>query len=193
MRLGLFGGSFDPVHNGHLALAECCAAEARLDAVWFVPAALQPFKRSGPAAPALHRVAMLRLAVAGRKGFGVSTVEIDRGGVSYTVDTLRQVRELRPDAELFLLMGADTLRDLAGWREPEEVLRLATPVVVGRPGEAEPAADVRRLRIAMPPTDVSSREIRRRLSIGEPVTGLVPSEVEAYLAEHRLYRGPEGA
>ena len=187
MRLGLFGGSFDPVHNGHLALAACCAEQALLDEVWFVPSAVQPFKQQGPVAGDADRCAMLRLAIADRPGLVLSTLEIDRGGVSYTVDTLREIHRQRPDDDLFFLMGADTLRDLPGWREPEEVARLATPLVVQRPGEPEALTEVTHLRVDMPPTDVSSSAIRERLARGEGVEGLVPAEVAAYIAEHGLY------
>ncbi len=116
MRLGIFGGSFDPSHNGHLRLAECCAEQAGLDAVWFVPAGVSPFKPHGPVASCADRLAMLRLAVEGLAGREISTLEIDRGGISYTADTLRQIHAARPDARLFFLMGADSLHDLPEWR-----------------------------------------------------------------------------
>jgi len=188
MRIGLFGGSFDPVHNGHLTLAASCAEQGGLDSVWFVPAALQPFKLHGPVASDSDRVAMLRLAIADIPARDVSTLEIDRGGVSYTVDTLRQIKSELPDAELFFLMGADTLRDLPGWREPDEVLRLATPMVVQRPGEADIATDVPHVRVKMPPMDISSSDIRRRITIGELITHLVPPQVAAYINDQGLYR-----
>ena len=189
MRLGLFGGSFDPVHNGHLRLAACCREQARLDEVWFVPAAVQPFKQRGPVASDADRVAMLRLAIEGREGLRVSTIEIDRGGVSYTVDTLRQIHAQRPDAELFFLMGADTLRDLPGWREPDEVLRLATPLVVQRPDEAELSEVVPHVRVEMPATEVSSSAIRTRVAAGESIQGEVPTVVEEFVSRRRLYLG----
>ncbi|QDT67247.1 Nicotinate-nucleotide adenylyltransferase [Planctomycetes bacterium MalM25] len=189
MRLGLFGGSFDPVHNGHLRLAACCADQAGLDEVWFLPAAVQPFKQRGPIASDADRVAMLRLATTGREGFVVSTLEIDRGGVSYTVDTLRQIHADRPDAELFFLMGADTLRDLSNWREPDEVRRLATPLVVQRPGETLDT-EIEHTRVEMPPTDISSSAIRKRIHAGEPIADLVPAAVARYLEENGLYSPP---
>ncbi|TWT99803.1 Nicotinate-nucleotide adenylyltransferase [Botrimarina colliarenosi] len=188
MRLGLFGGSFDPVHNGHLALAACCAEQGQLDAVWLIPAAVQPLKPDGPVAADADRVAMLRLATEGQAGREVSTIEIDRGGVSYTVDTLRQMRGQLPDAELFFLMGADTLRDFSSWREPAEVLRLARPMVVQRPGEGGVATEVPHLRIDMPPMAVSSSDLRRRIAAGESIVGLVPDTVAEYIARHGLYR-----
>lgn len=186
MKLGLFGGSFDPVHNGHLRLAACCAEQAGLDEVWFLPAAVQPLKPHGPIASDADRVAMLRLAIEGQGGFRVSTLEIDRGGVSYTVDTLRQIQADRPDAELFFLMGADSLNDLPNWREPEEVCRLATPLVVQRPGERIDS-EVEHVRVEMPPKDISSSTIRERIGNGEPIADLVPEAVAQYLQENGLY------
>lgn len=193
MRLGIFGGSFDPVHNGHLRLAGCCAQQAGLDAVWLVPSAVQPLKPHGPVASNADRVAMLRLAVEGlagpdRLGLGVSTLEIDRGGVSYTVDTLRQIHAERPEAELLFLMGADSLHDLPDWREPEEILRLATPLVVGRPGEPEPATDLPHQRVEMPAMDISSSTLRERLANGEACDEWLPPAVADYIRRHGLYK-----
>src|SRR5688572_17213988 len=132
MRLGLFGGSFDPVHFGHLLLAEFCREACHLDQIWFIPAAMPPHKQTAPLAAGEHRLAMLNLAVGGQEAMAASRLELNRRGVSYTVDTLREIHGQHPAAELFLLMGADTLYDLPNWREPAEVLRLAMPVVVRR-------------------------------------------------------------
>ena len=112
MRIGIFGGSFNPIHFGHLLLAETCREQCRLDEVWFVPAARPPHKQDLPLAPDADRVAMLQLAVGGHKPFRVSEIELQREGVSYTVDTLREIAEQQPDAELFFLMGADSLAEL---------------------------------------------------------------------------------
>src|SRR6187399_2468746 len=117
MHLGIFGGSFDPVHNGHIALARACQQQAKLDEVWFVPTAIQPLKQHGPQAPNAARVEMLRLAIEGNDSWRVCTLEVDRGGRSYTVDTLRQLREELPEAKLFFLMGADVIRDVPRWKE----------------------------------------------------------------------------
>src|SRR5262245_26343708 len=133
MRLGLFGGSFDPVHYGHLLLAETCRESAQLDQVWFVPAAVSPHKQGHSVTVAAHRIQMLRLAIAGHSPFDVCDYEIARGGVSYTVDTLEEVRKKLPDAELFLLMGADSLADFPTWRQPERICELALPLIVHRP------------------------------------------------------------
>ena len=138
MRLGIFGGTFDPVHYGHLLLAEQCREQCRLDRVWFVPAAVPPHKAERTLTPAAKRVELLKLAIAGHEAFKVSTLEIERGGLSYTLDTLLAVRGQQPDAELFFLMGADSLRDLLTWWEPARICQLATPVVVRRRGAPEP-------------------------------------------------------
>jgi nicotinate-nucleotide adenylyltransferase len=197
MRLGIYGGSFDPVHNGHLALARACQRQAGLDEVWFMPTAVQPLKQKGPHATDAQRVDMLELATRDVPSWRVSTLEIDRGGKSYTVDTLRQLSEELPEAVLFFLMGADAVRDVPQWREPEEIFRLATPLVVRRAGESEPdmkaleavaAANKQPRLLEMPAHDISSSEIRRRVAAAEPIVDLVPPEVAAFIAAHHVYR-----
>src|SRR3954469_24986859 len=138
MRLGLYGGSFDPIHYGHLLLAECCRETLRLDEVWLIPAATPPHKQTQDRAAAKHRLQMIELALAGHEQIRGSSIEIDRGGLSYSVDTLDQVHTLQPEATLFLLMGADSLRDLPTWREPERICGLCFPAVVRRGGMPEP-------------------------------------------------------
>src|SRR4029079_13505788 len=138
MRLGIFGGSFDPVHNAHLAIARACQQQARLDEVWFTPTAIQPLKHNGPRATDAHRLEMLRLAIRDKPSWRVCSIEIDRGGFSYTVDTLRQIGEELPDADLFFLIGADALQDVVKWRAPQEIFRMATPLVVCRVGQPSP-------------------------------------------------------
>ena len=200
MRLGLFGGSFDPVHFGHLLLAECCREQIGLDLVWFMPAAAQPHKRNGPVATAAQRLDMLRLAVGGHPAFEVSTLELDRGGVSYTVDTLEAVRREQPAAELFLLMGADSLADFPTWREPARICELAIPVAVRRAGAAEPdygqiaglistarLAEIERFRVEMPAVDFSASDIRRRVATGLSIRFRTPRAVEKYIEVQGLY------
>lgn len=197
--LGIFGGSFDPVHNGHLALARACQEQAALDEVWFTPTAIQPLKQQGPQATNADRVAMLRLAIdeSPSSAWRVCTIEIDRGGKSYTVDTLRQLHEELPGTALYFMIGSDAIRDVAQWKEPHEIFRLAAPLVVHRAGESEP--DVATLAslcqpeaqpqvVRMQPVDVSSTEIRRRVHSGTSIDGLVPATVARYIAEHGLYR-----
>ena len=196
MRLGIFGGSFDPVHNAHLAIARACQRQARLDEVWFTPTAIQPLKQKGPRATDGRRLEMLRLAIQNEPSWRVCTIEIDRGGFSYTVDTLRQIHEGLPDTDLFFPIGADALQDVAKWREPREIFRMATPLVVCRPVQPVPDFDQLKLlcttdtqpqSIEMPVTDVSSSEIRRRVAAGEPIDNLVPDAVAEFITQHRLY------
>jgi len=200
MRVGVYGGSFDPVHLGHIRLAECCQEQAQLDRIHFVPTAHHPHKLQAPTASDRDRTAMLELAVAGRPGWEVSTLELDRGGLSFTVDTLRSLRDREPDAELFLLMGADALADLPKWREPATIVKLATPLVVRRADVGEPNFDglaplatpeqlatMRRMQVDMPATPISSSQIRRLIAENGRWHDLVPRAVADYIAEHGLY------
>lgn len=196
-RLGIYGGSFDPVHNAHLAVARASLQQAELDEVWFVPTAVQPLKHLGAHASNAQRIAMLKLAIEGEAAFRVSTIEVDRGGVSYTVETLRQISEQLPQAELFFVMGADALRDVPDWREPDIIFHLATPLVVRRGGEPEPdlaalarfgTPDQSARLINLPPMEISSSEIRRRIATGARIDHLVPASVAAYIAENSIYQ-----
>jgi nicotinate-nucleotide adenylyltransferase len=200
MRLGIFGGSFDPVHFGHLLLAECCREQARLDEVWFVPAAVSPHKRQGPAALPSQRIDMLKLATGGHDAFRISTMEIDRGGISYTVDTLDAIHRESPDAELFFLMGADSLADLPTWREPRRICELAIPLIVRRAGAREPDYSalaplvsperleaIRSLRVEMPVIDFSASDLRHRAAAGQSIRYRTPRAVEKYIETQRLY------
>ncbi len=201
MRIGLFGGSFDPVHYGHLLLAEYCFEHANLDEVLFMPAATSPHKGDQQPADAKSRLEMLRLVIGGHPAFNVSELELDRGGVSYTVDTLAAVHEQSPDAEWFFLMGGDSLADLPTWRDPQRICELATPVVVGRHGWAEPdysglapfvdgerLAEIQQHYVEMPVIELSSTEIRRRVQQGLSIRYQVPRSVEKYIDTHGLYR-----
>jgi nicotinate-nucleotide adenylyltransferase len=202
VRLGIFGGSFDPVHNAHLALARTCHEQARLDEVWFTPTAVQPLKQHGPHATDAQRVEMLRLVIENERAWRVCTLEIDRGGLSYTVETLRQIHIELPEATLFFLVGADALREAPQWKKPREIFRLATPLVVHRAGQPAPNLDALRLLCAeatppqlveMPAMEISSTEIRRHVAAGEPIGHLVPKVVSDYIAQHRLYKpSPSG-
>jgi nicotinate-nucleotide adenylyltransferase len=206
MRIGIFGGSFDPVHFGHIRLAESCLRRATLDRVEFVPTARQPLKPTGPVASDADRVAMLRLATRGQSEFRVSTTEIDRGGVSYTVDTLRDFHATHADAELFFLMGADSLADFPRWRDPQKICSLATPLVVRRAGAPEPDFDalrplvsaaqlaaIRAAQVEMPATPISSSQIRRAIAEGDEWQSLVPPPVAEFIIQRQLYREPQQA
>ena len=205
MRIGIYGGSFDPVHYGHLLLAETCREAGRLDQVWFVPTALAPHKQGSEPTLAQQRVDMLGLAIAGHEHFEISEIEIDRGGVSYTVDTLRHLHEDDSTRELFLLIGADSLVDLPTWRAPDEICRLATPLVVARPGAAQPdftplaefvspdrAEAMRQSVIEMPQIEISSTNLRHRVATGQSIRYQTPRAVEKYIEANGLYRGDVG-
>jgi len=200
VRVGIFGGTFDPVHYGHLLLAECCHEQCHLNEVWFVPAATPPHKRHRELSESKHRVDMLRLATGGNDAFRVSLIEIERGGVSYTVDTLRQMHEQHPEADLFLLLGADSLVDFPNWRGPTEILQLATPAVVRRGSatvnwsplapltSAERFAQITQHVVAMPVVDFSSTAIREAVTAGRSIRYHTPRAVEQYILSHGLYR-----
>jgi nicotinate-nucleotide adenylyltransferase len=191
MRLGVFGGTFDPPHLGHLAVASDLHSRLSLDRVIFVPAAVSPFKRETDAAPAELRLEMVRAATAGDARFVVERVELDRPGPSYMVDTLRELLSRLPDAELWLLIGADVARDLSRWRAPGEIVRLARIAVFARDGEANleeleeigyPFIPVPVLRL-----DISATEVRRRVRAGEPIRYLVPDAVREIIEREGLY------
>jgi nicotinate-nucleotide adenylyltransferase len=200
MRLGIFGGTFDPVHLGHLILAEQCREQGQLDQVLFVPAARPPHKEEGALTPFAQRVEMLALALAGQPAFRVDELEKDRPGPSFTVDTLKAIQHRQPDADLWLVIGSDTLHDLPGWYRPAQILALAGLLVAGRPGWNLPPVEslraalhlpeetpVRLTQIAMPLIDISSRDLRRRAARGSSLRYLVPRAVEAYILDKRLY------
>lgn len=188
-RFGVFGGTFDPPHVGHLALAEWAAERLRLDRVLFVPAGSPPHKRGARLSSPKARLAMTRLAVRGNRRFAVSTLEVASPGPSYTVETLRRLRERRPGARWFLLIGADSLDEFHTWLEPETILSLATLAVAARPGAPSPRRGGRRVVwLENPVLEVSSTLIRARARDGRSLRYLVPEGVARYVARHRLYR-----
>jgi len=195
MRLGLFGGTFDPIHIGHLILAEQCREACRLDKVWIVVANEPPHKRGIPRTAVHHRLEMARLAVAGDSSFEVSEIEAHRPGPSYSVDTLAQIHAERPGDELFFLIGGDSLVDLPSWREPDRIARLATIVVVNRPGSIaeDPPASVfgpgshPLQHVTIPPIGIASSDLRRRMTEGRSVHYMTPKPVQAYIDAHKLY------
>jgi nicotinate-nucleotide adenylyltransferase len=203
MRLGVYGGSFDPIHLGHLLLAESCREAAGLQEVWFVPAAQSPHKQGRTTTAAHHRLEMVRLAIQGRQDFIVCSEEIDRGGISYTVDTLEWIQARRPEAELFLLLGADSLVDLPRWRSPQRICELALPLVVDRPGSKAPDLEVltplvpaprlqaaRSSLVEMPQIGISSSVLRERVAQGRSIRYQTPEAVVDYIHSHGLYRRP---
>lgn len=193
MRLAIFGGSFDPPHVGHLLVGADAFEQLELDRIVLVPAATQPLKAGRAVASAAQRLAMVRLLVEGDTRFEVSTVEVDRSGLSFTVDTLNHFAGQYPAAERFLLLGADVLSTFAQWREPDRILQLARPVVLERQGDGLPTlpagVDANALRrLPTRRVDVSSTEIRERVRVGKPIRGFVTDNVAAYIALNGLYR-----
>jgi nicotinate-nucleotide adenylyltransferase len=201
VRVGVFGGTFDPVHLGHLVSAERCREQARLDQVLFIPAARPPHKLDRSTTPWTQRVEMLRLALAGQPAFQVEELEKERPGPSYTVDTLAELRKRSPELLLHLILGADCLPDLAQWHEPVRIFELAEVLLVARPGW--PLWPVEKLRgeLKVPPErslsfkvveapllEIASRDLRERVQKGRSIRYLVPRAVECYIETHELYK-----
>lgn len=194
LRLGLLGGTFDPPHLGHLAVAEAALTQLGLDRVDFLPAN-DPWQKSGTGrdvTSATIRLEMVRALVGRKPGLGVDDREIVRGGLTYTVETLEDILESTPGTEIFLIMGADTARGFHTWQRHEEVARLSTLVVVNRETagveqEATPAGAANVLHVRMAPVDFSSTQVRADIAAGRPVESLVGAEVASVIARHRLY------
>jgi len=197
MRVGVFGGTFDPIHIGHLVAAEETRVQLRLERVVFVPAGLPPHKLANHISPVEHRLAMVQLAIASNPYFTVSRVDIDRFGPCYTVDTMELLRdEWGPGVELYFIMGSDSLADILTWYKPERLIRLCRLAVVKRPGYNVDIKELDRLLpgiasrvqfINSPLIDVASCDIRRRVREGLSIKYQVPEAVERYIYEHGLY------
>jgi len=188
VKVGVFGGAFDPIHVGHLSIAQAALECVPLDRVVFVPARRSPLKDRGPFAPEEDRLAMVRLATAVEPRFEVSTVELDRPGDSYTVDTLEQ---LAAQGDLYLVMGADAAHDFDRWHRPERIRELATLLVASRPGAPAPPEQGGLVVFDAPCLDISSRELRARAVRGRSLRYLVPDAALRYLDAHGLYRPTE--
>ncbi len=201
MKTGLMGGTFDPVHYGHLVIAEAARAEFGLDRVVWVPSGDPPHKKEYPVTGKEHRYAMVVLATASNPWFDVSRMELEREGATYTYDTLAAFRGLCPDDELFFITGADAILEILTWYRHAEVVRLCRFIAVTRPGY-----DLARLDAVLPPeylaridtlhvpgVDISSTDLRRRAREGDPVRYLLPENVEAYIGKHGLYRSGAAA
>ena len=199
MRIGIFGGTFDPVHMGHLILAEQCRDQAKLDEVWFLPSYIPPHKAGAGVTRFEQRCDMLDLAVAGHPAFRIDRIEKELPEPSFTARTLAELHTRHPGSEFFLLMGSDCLPDLPSWYEPRQVIELAGLVVVPRPGvmlwTAERLAkalgvDVSAVRlrfVACPMIEIASRELRRAVADGMSIRYMVPRAVEEYVRERKLY------
>ena len=187
MRIGVFGGSFDPIHLAHLIVAGAAAEQLELDQVRFVPAAGQPFKPEGHAASAPDRVAMVELALRDDPRFVLDRREIERGGVSYTVDTLADLHHDLPNDELFLLVGADTARDLSRWHKVSTIGRLARIVAMSRAGSVPPDTPEIAQAITVPSVDISASAVRLAVRDGKSIRKLVPDAMDEYIRTHALY------
>lgn len=191
MKIGILGGSFDPIHHGHLALARESEKQFKLDKILFLPALLPPHKKGDPSLnPAPLRARMVELAILGKPNWELCDLELGRPGISYTVDTLRQLRRIYPSPhELFFIAGADSLQELKQWKEPEEILKLSEWIVAPRPFFPLPRklpARVHRLQIS--PMAISASELRERIERGEAISEWVPEKVRDYMQRMNVYR-----
>jgi len=197
-RLGILGGTFDPIHHGHLLAAEEAFHQLALDRVLFVPAGIPPHKPARPISPADHRVRMVELAITGKPYFALSRVDVDRPGPSYTVDTLELLRAgWGPDPQFFFIEGNDSLSDITCWYQPRRLIELCELAVVARPGSQIDLPELeRRLPgitgrihwVRIPLLEISSSDLRARVRAGRSISYLVPREVEAYVRQQGLYR-----
>jgi nicotinate-nucleotide adenylyltransferase len=203
VNVGLFGGTFDPPHNGHLIVAQDAFLALGLDRIVFVPAALPPHKADMALTPAADRARMIELAIAGDDRFAMDRLELDRSGPSYTVDTLRELSARQPSTRWTLIIGSDQYAEFASWRSPTEIRRLARIAVLSRAGSgaalpggsrAESASGAVRslaagdVSVAVTRIDISATAVRQRVADGLPIRYLVPPAVEAFIFERRLYR-----
>ena len=195
-KIGVFGGTFDPIHYGHLRIAEEARERFGLDHILFVPNKISPFKIGDTTTPAALRVELVRGSIAGNPNFSLWTGELEREGTSYTVETLRALAQEFPDTQLYFLTGTDAVRDIGKWREPEACLKLAQFVAFYRPGVSEAEARIgvpdelepKIIFAAMNGLDISSTEIRQRVQTNRSIRYLVPESVVALIEEKRLYR-----
>ncbi len=195
-RVGLFGGSFDPIHFGHLILGQDLLESGRIDELWFIPAGDTPLRDAGTEAPARDRLAMARIACAGRPGTEVLELEVKRTGKSYSVDTLEALRAEHPDVLFHWILGTDRFVQMADWKDPERLAELTAFIVLKRPGHAYPAASdlpgrIRWEAVEQRILEISSTEIRNRIREGKPVDLLLPEGVNTYIQNHNLYQHPQ--
>lgn len=195
MKIGIYGGTFDPVHLGHLILAETVREQLELDEIWFIPAFQNPHKSNRQPTPPKARLEMLRFALAGNPNFRLNDLEIRRKGSSFMYETLQAIKAERPHDELFLMIGADTLTDFPNWREPETILDLAQLVAVNRgltPAEMPSSLDPGRVQILeMPAIEISATDIRQRCHDQRSIRYLTPRPVELFIQANQLYQPSE--
>lgn len=191
MRVGLMGGTFDPIHLGHLIAAEQVREQMGLDQVWFLPAPIPPHKPNRSITDAIHRLNMVELAIENHPHFHVSRVEFEREGRSYTIDTMRALNERYPEHRFFFIVGADMVQDLPNWHQIEQLMKCVTFIGLDRPGYERPRLEgalARRVTyVTMPLIDIAATEVRERIRAGQSIRYLVPDRVRYYIEEHRLY------
>ena len=189
MRIGILGGTFDPVHNGHIYLAKKVCAKLRLDKIIFIPSYLPPHKKGVKVTPARHRFNMLKLAIQGNKKFKISDMEIRRRGRSYSVETLRRLRKkYGKKAELFFIAGSDSLKELNKWKNLEEILSLCKFVIVERPGFRVKKAPESFILLKINAKDISATDIRERIKSGNSISPLIPAAVKRYVDSRDVYQ-----
>ena len=203
--LAIFGGSFNPVHLGHLIIAECCLEQAHLDRVLFMPAATPPHKQNSPLACPEDRIAMVRLAVAGHNKFEISLNECDRGGISYTVDTVSDLVARHPNDCFSLILGPDALKDLPSWRNPQKILDLVTILAIERRGiddidktlqepqlkallSNKQLQQIKKRRVHVPAIGIRAKQIREAIAAGHSIRFRTPRDVEQFILNKQLYR-----
>ncbi len=190
-KLGILGGTFDPIHVGHLVLAEQVREKLQLEQVVFIPSASPPHKTEHQLSSAAHRFEMTKLALEGNSHFSVSNIELEREGLSYTVETLRKLKELYQGSEIYFLTGSDVLDEITTWKDPDEIYRLAKIVIGVRPGfdQFDPEHHFAKKSVVVRITgvDISSTQIREKVAKGQSIKYLVPSEVEEYIRKNNLY------
>lgn len=192
-RIGIFGGTFNPVHMGHLAIAQIALESFDLDKVIFVPSRQPPHKNIEPLAPAKNRYKMVKMAIAGNDRFEISDVEIKRDGKSYTIDTLQYFQDIfSAKTKMFFIVGGDAFTTLPKWKEIDRVLKLATFIVVNRPGFETSGKMIKHLTVTKPGIDISSSYLRERIKSGKSVRYLVPEAVFWYIEKHGLYKKRKG-
>ena len=198
MRIGLFGGTFDPIHLGHLILAEIVLEQMNLDTIWFLPSGSPPHKLKNEITPPRSRAEMVEFAIAGDKRFSMNPMEFEREGPTYSFETLELLRENHPEDEFFFIIGADSLEDFPGWKKPERIVELATVVAVNRGHQSD--EEMERMKsalpdeiasrveiVSMPAIDLSSTEIRKRVKQQKSIRYMVPHAVDAYIKNQNLY------
>lgn len=191
-RIGILGGTFDPPHNGHLAIAEAAIRKLKLKEIIFIPAKTPPHKSSGRISSQQDRLAMLKLAVGGRERIIISEMEFERQGPSYTVDTLAELKKGNPDDEFYFLIGADNVSEMESWHQPERIVEMTKVVAAGRPGFSAAGRFSAMIEsFDMTPVNISSTLIREKVRSGLSISGLLPPAVEEYILKRNLYKTNE--